>query len=393
VNGTSTDARAVRARADALGLPDDEFRDDRDAAIVWSTLVEPGDRVAGAAIAQWGARGALDRARRGDAEGGRLVGDAVWSAALRRWGPRWDAATLRDTVELAARAGAGLLTPVDAGWPRSLGDLGAHAPVALWVRGDASALAAEPSIAIVGARAATAYGEAAAAEVAGDLAARGVIIVSGAAWGIDGVAHRAAFGVGGRTVAVLAGGVDKVYPSGHTELIEAAMAAGGAVAAEVPCGAAPTKWRFLQRNRLIAALGAATVVVEAGWRSGSLNTAGHASALGRPLGAVPGPITSPASAGCHRLLRDYDAVCITCADDALALVGIDAGLASGAGVDAARTDDATRVRDALSTRAPRTVGDIARRAGMDPSDVAVILGYALLAGDAVDRGEGWLRVT
>lgn len=92
-------------------------------------------------------------------------------------------------------------------------------------------------------------------------------------------------------------------------------------------------------------------------------------------------------------MRDYDAVCITCADDALALVGIDAGLASGAGVDAARTDDATRVRDALSTRALRTVGDIARRAGMDPSDVAVILGYALLAGDAVDRGEGWLRVT
>ena len=99
------------------------------------------------------------------------------------------------------------------------------------------------------------------------------------------------------------------------------IASAGAVVSEVPCGAAPTKWRFLQRNRLIAALGQATVVVEAGWRSGSLNTAGHAAALGRPLGAVPGPVTSAASAGCHRLLREFDARCVTTVDEVMELLG------------------------------------------------------------------------
>ena len=128
-------------------------------------------------------------------------------------------------------------------------------------------------------------------ELSADLAASGIPIVSGAAYGIDGAAHRAALADGGATIALVAGGVDRPYPTGHSSLIDR-IATQGAVVSELPCGASPTKWRFLARNRLIAAISAATVVVEAGWRSGSLNTAGHAAALGRSIGAVPGPVTS-----------------------------------------------------------------------------------------------------
>ena len=172
---------------------------------------------------------------------------------------------------------------------RRLGDLEAHAPFALWVRGDPRRLAAlDRSIALVGARAATGYGEHVTIEAASGLVDRGFAIVSGAAYGIDGAAHRAALASQGTTVAVLAGGLDRFYPSGHEQLL-GRIADRGVVVAEVPPAPTPTKWRFLLRNRLIAALSGATVVVEAGWRSGSLNTAGHAATLGRPLGAVPGP--------------------------------------------------------------------------------------------------------
>ncbi len=150
-------------------------------------------------------------------------------------------------------------------------------------------------------------------EASAGLVDRGFAIVSGGAYGIDGMAHRAALASDGTTIAFLAGGIDRFYPLGHESLLTR-IAQTGAVVSELPCGAAPTKWRFLQRNRLIAAASQATVVLEAGIRSGSLNTAGHAAALGRPLGAVPGPVTSPASAGCHRLLREFDAMCVVDAD-------------------------------------------------------------------------------
>ncbi len=174
----------------------------------------------------------------------------------------------------------------------------------------------------MGARAATTYGEHVAMEFASALAAREITVTSGAAYGIDGAAHRGALAAGGATIAWLAGGVDRPYPMGHSDLIaRIGRQEGSAIVSEVAPGATPTKWRFLSRNRLLAATAAATVVVEAGWRSGSLNTAGHAVALGRTLGAVPGPITSAASAGCHRLLREFDAQVIGDVDDAYALLG------------------------------------------------------------------------
>jgi DNA processing protein len=156
-------------------------------------------------------------------------------------------------------------------------------------------------------------------ETVSAIAEAGVAIVSGAAYGIDGMAHRSALAVGGTTMAFLAGGVDRFYPSGHDALLGRIMDS-GLVLAEAPCGYAPTKWRFLLRNRLIAASSQATVVMEAGWRSGSLNTANHAATLCRPLGVVPGPVTSASSAGCHRLLREYDAVCVTTASEMLELL-------------------------------------------------------------------------
>ena len=230
-------------------------------------------------------------------------------------------------------------------------------------------------------------------ELSADLAGQGVSIVSGAAYGIDGAAHRAALTAGGTTIALLAGGADRAYPAGHGELIDR-IAASGAVVSEAPCGTTPTKWRFLQRNRLIAALADATVVVEAGWRSGSLNTAAHAAALSRPLGAVPGPVTSAASAGCHRLLREFDARCVTNSADALELLGaapetlFDMPAASTRG---GRTDDTTRVRDAMSYRSWRPAVEIARRSGLAVSDVAGILGLLSLEGEVIRGEEGWRR--
>ncbi|GAA1691666.1 hypothetical protein GCM10009808_05820 [Microbacterium sediminicola] len=245
-------------------------------------------------------------------------------------------------------------------------------------------------VSIVGARAATEYGEHVAGQLASGLGGHGVAVVSGAAYGIDGAAHRGALAAGGMTIALLAGGVDRPYPSGHSDLIER-ICAGGAVMSEVPPGTAPTKWRFLARNRMIAALGQATVVVEAGWRSGSLNTAHHAATLGRPLGAVPGPVTSAASAGCHRLLRELDAICVTSADDARELIGWCAGPGAAAPGDGDRVGDESRVLDALSTRAPRSVEELARRSGMSISEVRSSLGLLALDGRALAEGSGWRR--
>ncbi|HKT57891.1 MAG TPA: DNA-processing protein DprA, partial [Microbacterium sp.] len=232
------------------------------------------------------------------------------------------------------------------------------------------------------------------AEFAAELAGRGVTIVSGGAYGVDGCAHRAALGAGGTTIAVMAGGVERAYPAGHADLFER-VAARGAVISEVPCGGAPTKWRFLARNRVIAALSGVTVVVEAGTRSGSLNTAGHAAALGRPIGAVPGPVTSASSVGCHRLLREFDARCVTDANEVLEL--LDPGTLfdpepcrTGSGASGAPpTDDTMRVRDALSRRSRRPVEDVARRAGMAVSDVETRLGLLLLSGEVNRDAEGW----
>ena len=404
----------------------DEIRD-RFARATWTGIAEPGDRVAGllvallgapaaltAVIDRWGAdriaaavaersgvRGADSRTPAGLLEAtaflesnGATVDDLV--AAQGRWHPRAGSQAALVALRQASRYGARLLVPGDPEWPEGVDDLGDHAPIALWLRGRPETLAtAGSSIALVGARAATGYGEHVAMEASAGLVDRGYTIISGAAYGIDGMAHRAALASSGETIAFLAGGVDRFYPSGHDGLLTRIVET-GAVVSELPCGSPPTKWRFLQRNRLIAAASLATVVLEAGWRSGSLNTAGHAAALGRPLGAVPGPVTSAASAGCHRLIRDFDAVCVTNADEMAELAPLAVRSRAGEVGDSgqlAESPERTRVVDALSTRSPRTVGDVAARAGLSAAEVQSVLGLLELEGRAVRRERGWVRST
>ena len=240
---------------------------------------------------------------------------------------------LQELVEadLAAAAGVGawLLVPEDPGWPAELsvgfrmatgrGVRGAGEPLALWVRGAALDDLPGRGVAVVGSRACTAYGQRVAAELALGLAEADRTVVSGAAFGVDAAAHRAALaGPGGRpTVAVLACGIDRAYPAANTGLLEA-IAGRGAVVSEYPPGTSPARHRFLVRNRLIAALARGVVVVEAGRRSGTLSTAAAARHLNRVVMAVPGPVTSALSVGCHNLITAEQAVLVTGTADVLA---------------------------------------------------------------------------
>jgi DNA processing protein len=265
------------------------------------------------------------------------------------------------------------------------------------VRGDPDlATLVARSVALVGARASTAYGDHVATDLAVGLADRRFTVVSGGAYGIDAAAHRGAVVAGAPTVVLLAGGVDRPYPAGNAQLLRRVLEVGGSVVSEVPPGSVPSRTRFLQRNRLIAAASRATVVVEAAWRSGALSTAAHAGALLRPVGAVPGPVTSMASSGCHRILRDGSAVCVTDAAEVAELAGdLGADLAPERHAVARDTDglgaEARRVLDALPVVRAATVGSVARAAGMGEREVRGALGMLELEGLAVQRDDGWVR--
>lgn len=364
----------------------DERRQDAAARVVLSLLAEPGDADIGALVTTYGAPKAVDIIRTGTHPPD--VPQRTWTAATARWAPRLGVLDGHDQRERARRADARLVIPGDDEWPDAVDDLGVHAPLLLWVRGDATLLSSAQSVALVGARAATGYGEHVAGEFADALARGGAAVVSGGAYGIDGAAHRAALGAGGVTIAVMAGGVDRPYPAGHAHLL-AQIARAGVVASELPLGVAPSRWRFLSRNRVIAAMTDATVVVEAGWRSGSLNTAGHAASLGRPLGAVPGPITSPASMGCHRLMREFDAACVTTPEEIRELAGwLDEAATPERGADGDAGSATNRLIDALSVRAARDIDELARRTGQPRDEVQATVGLLMLEGAllAVDGG-------
>ena len=372
--------------------------EDRFARATWTGIAEPGDGVAGLVIDALGAPRALAavvdrwRADRLLAELGAngAVAEDDLQQALDRWMPRLNSGAALIALRQASRVGAALRIPGDEHWPAGLDDLQEHAPIAIWTRGTTAALTALGcSIALVGARAATGYGEHVTMESSAGLVDRGYAIVSGAAYGIDGMAHRAALASKGHTVAFLAGGVDRFYPSGHDALLTRIVES-GTVISELPPGSPPTKWRFLQRNRLIAAASLATVVVEAGSRSGSLNTASHAAHLGRPVGAVPGPVTSAASAGCHRLIRERGAICVTTADEMAELAPLEPLRATSTAPGGSA--ELTRLLDAMSVRAPRAASDIAARSGLAIAEVQALLGRLELAGGARERDRGWVRI-
>ena len=365
------------------------------ARATWSRLAEPGDAVAGTLVAELGATEALALLR--DHAGGAMVaapgGDRRLGAALDRWAVRLPGLDLGRELRVLARLGGTLLVPGDPRWPAPLADLGPAVPHCLWVRGRTDLAGAfAGAVALVGARASTEYGSHVAGRIASGVADAGGTVVSGGAYGIDTAAHRGALAADGVTVAFLAGGIDRPYPVGNARLLDQLLERGGSLVSEVPPGSVPSRSRFLQRNRLIAAAAAATVVVEAAWRSGALNTAGHAAELLRPVGAVPGPVTSAASAGCHRLLRDGRAVCVTDAAEVLELVGPLAPTSPGTPSQAPQDglDPAARLAlDALPVRRAAGIDSLARAAGLTAPETLAALGTLELRGLAVREGDAW----
>ncbi|WP_460444109.1 DNA-processing protein DprA, partial [Amycolatopsis cihanbeyliensis] len=311
-----------------------------------------------------------------------------------------------EDLAAAARAGARLIIPEDEEWPawpllclevatgRGVRDVAT--PLALWARGNATLdRVTDRAVAVVGARAATGYGEHTSAEFGYGLAERGMTVFSGAAYGVDGAAHRGALAGGGATVAVLGCALDAGYPAGHIGLCNR-IAEHGLVLSEYPPGTPPARHRFLVRNRLIAALTAGSVVVEAGARSGARNTAATAGALGKVVMAVPGPVGSATSVGCHQLIRGGEATLVASVADVLDTVG-SIGTDLRPEVDHPRrsTDglgpQALRVHETLGTRKGKSPERIATESGVPVARVRAILPALELDGLSARCESGWRR--
>lgn len=324
-----------------------------------------------------------------------------------RWNRRMER-TLNAEAHMAATCGAWLVTPADPLWPPQLNDLGPARPYGLWCRGDSRHLldlASAPSVALVGSRDPSIYGTEATTHLAAELARRGYTVISGGAMGIDIAAHRAALTQQGSdlpTIAFMAGGLDRLYPAQNSDALNM-IVDHGLIMSEVSVGNTPTRWRFLERNRLIAALARHTIVVEARWRSGALNTARHAMEIGRTLWAVPGQINSPNSVGTNRLLRDGLAQTLTEAADILeydAAAGFELGTEHESEWDRAASSSALdelterqgRVWDDLSPRSYRGVDEIAAALGLSARDVMADLFHLGRCGLAESSGTSWRKV-
>lgn len=343
--------------------------EERLARVALGRLTEPGDPRLAGLVAQLGAV-RLHEALAAERDVGGLLTDV--SARLATLDPRRD-------LDQADRLGIRFVVPGDEEWPVQVDDLAAAepvqerggAPIGLWVKGPLPLDRLGDAVAVVGSRSATTYG----AEVAGDLAA-GLAraehcVVSGAAFGIDQAAHRGALAVGGPSVAVLACGVDRAYPVAHKALLDH-LAAHGAVVSELAPGCAPTRLRFLARNRLIAALTRGTVVVEAAVRSGALNTANWAFRLNRQLMGVPGPVSSAPSQGVHQLIRSGAASLVTTAEEVRELVN-----RSGEQlVTPPRARE--QARDRLTVRQRQVLDAVPVEHGASPDSVARTAGLGLL---------------
>ncbi len=362
-------------------------------------LAEPGDRAAGALLRTWGPEALVAAIKAGSVPRQATIADDADPAlaagigrSMRNWRVRLPEIPGERDLGAAELAGIRLVCPGEPEWPTQLDVLGDARPYALWLRGSADLrYSCLRSVSVVGARAATAYGSHVSAELAAGLACRGWAVVSGGAYGIDGCAHRGAVAADGITIAILACGVDNPYPHGNHELFEC-IAAQGLLVSEWPPGRNPTRARFLARNRVIAALSRGTVVVEARRRSGALSTARHARDMYRPLMAVPGPVTSDSSAGCHLIMREWGATCVTSSDDVLEQVAaVGEYLASpGPVLAVAELDPETaRVLEAVPVRGGAGPATVAVSAGMALDTTLSCLGL-LAAGGFVARGpRGW----
>lgn len=374
------------------------------ASLAWAVVCEPGDAFAGQLVSTFGAARSLELEihRTSAKDYAKLFAEAgsdwlelqkfgrfekTLSDARERWTPRLTTAGVKKAIEEMSNLNGWFIAEHSQHWPKSLDDLGNHAPRGLWGIGNPEPCTTR-MISIVGSRVASSYGEFATAELLGPLVMRGYSVVSGGAYGIDASAHRATVAMEGSTIAVMAGGLDRLYPSGNRDLFKA-ITEQGAVVSEMPPGSEPTKWRFLQRNRLIAALGQGTIVVEANARSGAVSTANRAIELERPLGAVPGPIDSPGSDGCHQLIRDNKAQLITCSEDILEMLGantIDSKI-EAAGLGALEL----RVLDVIGF----SVADIARicsEGGLTRSEAEIGIAGLSLLGVIEQDSLGWRRM-
>ncbi len=356
---------------------------ERFARIALSFVAEPGDPVLGALLRASGAAEAFAmicdrRPQQPAAESG---GDGIprLGRAIERWAARLGAVPAESRLAAWEGAGIRVLCPGDPEWPTQLDELGDARPLVLWLRGSADLrFACLRSVSIVGARAATGYGQHVATEMAAALAERGFCVISGGAFGIDAAAHRGALGADGVTV-------DELF---------AAIAAQGVVVSEWPPDRAPTRPGFLVRNRVIAALSCGTVVVEAALRSGALSTARHARDLCRPLMAVPGPVTSDMSQGCHEIIREWGAVCVTRAQDVIEHVSpVGEGLAARRLGPACPRDSLEPVSAAVLEAVPGRGGGgpavIAAAAGVDLNTAIGCLGSLAAAGFVERCARGW----
>jgi DNA processing protein len=296
-----------------------QTKDEETARIALALFAEPGDPVTGRFIQRIGAVETVRLLASDDAVPVlSKEAAALWRKHFR---PDQQPNALRDVLRATENLGLTIVVPGAHGFPASLNDLGESVPYLLWAKGAVSLLAGEMAsrFSITGSRAATSYGEHVAGEIASDLTSQEKVLVSGGAYGIDASVHRATLAAGGRTVAVMASGLDRLYPAGNRDLLER-IGDLGLLVSEQPPGAVPTRGRFIARARLVAALSGSTTIVEAAWRSGALAVAHQANELGRVVGAVPGPVTSAASAGTHRLLQEGAASLVTDATDLVALL-------------------------------------------------------------------------
>jgi DNA processing protein len=386
--------------SDSIESPTNYF-----ASVAWSVICEPGDAFAGQLVRAFGPARALELElnRTSAAEYVGLFAEVssvdvqkfgkferTLSDARERWLPRMNLTQVVGACARMSDLGGWFLTPDSQHWPSAFFDLDHHAPRGLWGLGNKDALGnLDLAISFVGSRMSSSYGEASCLELIAPLAERNYSIVSGGAYGIDASAHRATLASDGVTIAMMAGGLDRLYPSGNIELFKA-LSSSGALLSELPPGAEPTKWRFLQRNRLIAALGQATIVVEANPRSGAVSTANRALELGRPLGAVPGPINAPGSDGCHQLIRSTHAELVTCAEDILELVrGSElTDFARFEGLGALET----RVNDVIGFGSA-DLDTICSEAGLTKSEALIGIASLNLLGLIEEDSTGWRRRT
>jgi len=368
------------------------------AAATWSLLCEPGDSMAGMLRRTLGTEESLFEIRKAKSAtdlASLLPIDpfrapsfvSTLEDSLECWKRRLNIINVDKSLEVLETLGGYLLTPSSKQWPIGLVDLGDSAPALLWLIGNRSVLSNQKTVSVVGSRIASSYGLEVTKDIVHCAVSKDYAVVSGGALGIDAKAHSCTLEINGQTIAVMAGGLDRLYPPRNLDLFEQ-IKHSGLLISEMPPGTAPARWRFLQRNRLIAALGKATVVIEAGYRSGSINTAGHANELERPVGAIPGPINSTRSAGCHRLIRERRAELISTPADLFELLDFRNGEVEHSSFEL--NAGQIRALDSLGFFEQRAEA-VASISGMTLNEASFALGTLAKLGLVLQTSNGWMK--